>query len=320
MVSHRRVVVVGYEHAELIDIACITTPLGMANLTGNLADRYQIVLATPGGKPITCDSGLVLQAQRSLERVRGPIDTLVVSGGLGHRRASEQTGLVAHVRRLARESRRVASVCTGATVLAATGLLNGRRATTHWRFAPGLRERFPEVLVDPDPIFIRDGNIATAAGVTSAMDLMLAFIEEDHGAELAQQVARELVTYLQRPGKQAQMSIYTTSPVPEHPPVRRVTQHILASLAEDLSNEKLAAVAGVSARQLTRLFLAHLGETPSRFVRKARTDAAARLLADTSLTVAEIAARCGFGTPEALRQSFVERFGTAPSRYRAMAS
>ena len=308
--------VVGYDGAELLDIACVTTTLAMANATG-AAQPYETTVASPGGGAITCGTGLVLAAQAVLERTSGPIDTLVVSGGITHERAAEDPVLVAHVRRLARESRRVASVCTGASVLAAAGLLDGRRATTHWRFAAGLAERHPRVRVDPDPIFIRDGDVATAAGVTSALDLALAFVEEDHGVELARLVSRELVTYLQRPGNQAQMSVFTAAPPPEHDLVARVLAHVHTDLAVDLGASQLAAVAGVSTRHLTRLFLQHVGQAPGRYVRRARTAAAAHLLESTSLPLARIAARCGLGTAENLRQAFAGQYGVPPSAYRA---
>ncbi|MEO3786767.1 helix-turn-helix domain-containing protein [Actinocorallia sp. B10E7] len=315
----RRVVVVGYDAAELLDIACVTTSLISANLYG-AAPLYDPRLATPGGRPITCSTGLTLQAQEPLERVVGPLDTLVVSGGIGHEAASRDRVVVAHVRRLARESRRVASVCTGAAILAAAGLLDGRRATTHWRAADVLARRHPEVVVDPEPIFIRDGHVSTSAGVTSALDLTLAFIEEDHGAEAARRVARHLVTYLQRPGNQAQMSVFTAAPPPGDGVVGRVVDHIMSSLDSDLTTAALAARAGVSERHLTRLFVRHLDRTPGRFVRRARTEAAAALLVSSPLPVAAVAARCGFGTAEALRQAFVARYGVSPSHYRSTQS
>ncbi|GAA3442891.1 GlxA family transcriptional regulator [Planomonospora venezuelensis] len=313
--KERRVAVVGYEAAELLDIACVTTSLGSANWYG-ASPPYHTRLLTPGGRPVTCGTGLTLQAQEALERVTGPLDTLIVSGGIGHEEAAANRVIVAHVRRLARESRRIASVCTGATVLAAAGLLDGRRATTHWQWAGRLASRHPEVIVDPGPIFIREGNISTAAGVTSALDLTLAFIEEDNGSELARNVARNLVTYLQRPGNQAQMSMFTAPPPPENTLVKRVVEHIASNLGGDLATAALAAGAGVSERHLTRLFLKHLGQTPGRFVRQARTEAAAQLLVSSSLPMAAVAARCGFGTAETLRQAFVDRYGIPPSRYR----
>jgi transcriptional regulator GlxA family with amidase domain len=313
----RRVVVVAYDDAELLDIACVTTSLAMANAIGSVRIPYHTRVVSPGGHPIACSTGLTLQSQQSLERLTGPLDTLIVSGGWGHARAAANPLIVGHVRRLAQESRRVASVCTGASVLAAAGLLDGRRATTHWRFAGELAARHPLVTVDPDPIYIRDGTVATSAGITSALDLALAFVEEDHGAELARQVARDLVTYLQRPGNQAQMSMFTAAPPPEHYLVRRVIDHVSANLDGDLTTAALADAAGVSVRHLTRLFLAHLGQAPGRFVRNARVEAAAHLVADTSLPMRSVAARCGFGSAETLRQAFVSRYGIPPSHYRA---
>ncbi|WP_103956572.1 GlxA family transcriptional regulator [Nonomuraea solani] len=311
----RRVVIVAYEAAELLEIASITSTLESANWHG-AQPYYEHRVATPGGHPVTTASALTLNAQLALERVTGPLDTLMVAGGIGHEDAAANPLIVGHIRRLARESRRVASVCTGAYVLAAAGLLDGRRCTTHWHQAQVLASRFPDVTVDPDPIFIRDGNVATSAGITAALDLTLAFVEEDNGTELARTVARNLVTYLQRPGNQAQMSIFVDAPSPANSLVRRTIEHIGAHLRDDLSTAVLAAAAGVSERHLTRLFLKHLGQTPGRYVRQARTEAAAHLLASTSLPMAAVAVRCGFGTAETLRQAFLDRYGIPPSRYR----
>ncbi|SEU21574.1 GlxA family transcriptional regulator [Nonomuraea wenchangensis] len=312
----RRIAVVGYDGAELIDIACVTTSLGMVSEYGRARVPYRTVLLTPGGRPISLPTGLSLQGGQPLERVTGPFDTVLVSGGLGHEKAAGNPLIVAHVRRLARESRRIASICTGAGILAAAGLLEGRRVTTHWRYATELAARHPEVTVDADPIYIRDGNVITSAGVTSALDLSIALIEEDHGAEMARLIARHLVIYLQRPGNQAQMSIFTAAPPPGNDVVRGVVEHVLAGLDGDLSAAALAARAGISVRHLTRLFLAHLGRTPGQYVRHARLEAAAHLLAGTSLPMPAVAARCGFGSAETLRQAFTTRYGIAPSRYR----
>lgn len=313
--DRRRVVIVAYEAAELLEIASITSTLESANWHGALP-YYEYRVATPGGHPISTATALTLHAQLVLERVTGPLDSLVVAGGIGYADAAANPLIVGHVRRLARESRRVASVCTGSYVLAAAGLLDGRRATTHWSHAQEMAERFPDVVVDPDPIFIRDGDVATSAGITAALDLMLAFVEEDNGPELARTVARNLVTYLQRPGNQAQMSMFVEAPSPANSLVKRTIEHIAAHLRDDLSTATLALGAGVSERHLTRLFLRHLGQTPGRYVRQTRTEAAAHLLASTSLPLAAVATRCGFGTAETLRQAFVDRYGIPPSRYR----
>ncbi|MFC4014077.1 GlxA family transcriptional regulator [Nonomuraea purpurea] len=315
--DERLVAVVGYDGAELIDIASVTTSLGMANQYGSLRVPYRIKLVTPGGRPITFPTGLTMQGGLALERVTGPFDTVLVSGGWGHEQAAANPLITAHVRRIARESRRIASVCTGATILAAAGLLDGRRVTTHWRWADRLAARHPPVKVDPDPIYIRDGNVITSAGVTSALDLSMALVEEDHGAELARTLARELVIYMQRPGNQAQMSIFTSAPPPGNDLVRRVTDHIGSHLDGDLSAVALAAEAGISVRHLTRLFLTHLAQTPAQYVRQARIEAAAHLLASTSLPMPRVAARCGFGSAETLRQVFTAKYGIAPSRFRS---
>lgn len=317
--DRHRVVVVGYDDAELLDIACVTTTLDSVRVI-DAAIGYDLALATPGGRPITCSSGLVLNGQAALERVRGPIGTLVVSGGLGHTGAADDERLVSHVRRLARESERVASLCTGASVLAAAGLLDGKRATTHWHFASQLAERYAKVEVDPRPIWVQDGNVYTAAGVTSALDLSLSFIEADFGPDMARWVSRAMVTYLHRPGNQAQMSMFTAAPAVDHDLVRKVTDHVSERLDADLSTESLARLARVSPRHLTRLFRTHLRQTPGRYVRQARVTAAAQLLTTTDLPVARVAARCGFASAEALRQAFTREYGIAPSQYRSVAS
>ncbi|MEV6629934.1 helix-turn-helix domain-containing protein [Actinoplanes sp. NPDC051470] len=311
----RLVLVVGYDGAELLDIACVTSSLAMANLIG-AQPAYRVILATPGGRAIRCDSGLSLAAQATLERHTEPVDTLIVSGGLGHLAAAAGPVLVGHVRRIARTARRVASVCTGATVLAEAGLLDGRRATTHWRFAEEFARSYPAVEVDPEPIYIRSGDVATSGGVTSALDLTLSFIEEDHGMTLARGVALGTVTYLQRPGEQAQQSMFLSRCSTDDLVVRRVRNHVAGHLADDLSAPALAALAGVSERHLSRLFGAHLGRTPAQFVRRARTEAAAHLLTSTDLPVAAVARRCGFHTGESLRQAFLLEHGMPPSRYR----
>ncbi|RBP63621.1 transcriptional regulator GlxA family with amidase domain [Brevibacterium sanguinis] len=312
----RTVVVVGYDGVELLDVACVTSGFDHANRRG-VSPRYDVVLASPIGRMIRSDSGLEVRAQTRLDAITGPIDTLIVSGGTGHEVASSDERLLALLRHAASLARRIASVCTGATILAAAGLLDGRRATTHWFYADDLARRFPAVLVDAAPIYVRDGPIATSGGVTAALDLTLAFIEEDHGAEITRQVALGLVTYLQRPADQAQMSMYLRRPRQADLTVRRMIDHVVAHLADDLSAAALADLLGVSERQLSRLCIEHLGRSPARFVRETRLDAVARLLTETSEPMTSIARSCGFASAESLRQTFVSRFGTSPTRYRA---
>lgn len=307
--------IVGYDGAELLDIACVSSSLDIANRIG--ADpRYRTVLATPGGHAVACDSGLRLEAQESLERCTGPVDTLLVSGGLGHLRAAASPTLVGHVRRLAALARRVSSVCTGASVLAEAGLLTNRRATSHWMYARQLARRYPDVHVDPEPIYIRDGRVATSGGVTSALDLTLAFIEEDHGMALARGVALGVVAYLQRPGSQAQQSMFLARCSSDDLVVRRLSGHIASHLADDLDTATLARLAGLSERHLSRLFRTHLHATPARYVRRARVEAAAHLLRSTTLPLTAVARRCGFGSTESLRQAFLAHYSVPPSRFR----
>lgn len=312
----REVIVIGFDGVELLDVACVTSGLEHANRQG--ADpRYDVTLATLTGRPVRSDSGLDVRAGGKLGDILAPFDTLLVSGGLGHEDAAKNRLLVGHVRRLAPLARRVASVCTGATILATAGLLDGRRATTHWYYADQLAQHFPAVRVDPSPIYIRDGAVATSGGVTAALDLTLAFIEEDNGAEIARRVAMGLVTYLQRPGNQAQISMYTRLPRPDQAIVRRLIDHVTTHLGDDLSAVALADLVGVSPRHLSRLCTEHIGRTPARFVRDVRLEAAARLLTETSESMASIARKCGFASAESLRQAFATRYGMAPSRLRA---
>lgn len=315
MRTSRRVLVVGYDGTELLDVASVTSCLDLANRLG-ATPAYDVRFATLSGGAVRCDSGLELHAQVALRDVPGAVHTLVISGGLGHAAAAADLELVRQVQRLARGASRVASVCTGATVLAAAGLLDGRRATTHWHYADEFATSYPAVRVDPAPIFVRDDHVWTSGGVTAALDLALAFVEADHGAERARWVAMGLVTYLQRPGNQAQMSMFVRARRPEHDVVRRVLDHVTAHPDADLSTARLAAVAGVSERHLTRLVVEHAGQTPARMVRHARLEAAATALVTTDRPVSSIAKATGFRSAETLRQAFNAWFGVSPTHYR----
>ncbi|WP_329792025.1 DJ-1/PfpI family protein [Lentzea sp. DG1S-22] len=313
----RRVVIIAYDGAQIIDVACPSGALEGANLHG-AAPPYAIELATTSGRGSRTSSGIVLAGGRRLAAVTGQIDTLFVVGGLGTKEAMFDERLLVQVRRLARRSRRVASVCTGTFVLAAAGLLDGRRVTTHWGYGDILAGAFPSIAVDLAPLYIQDGNIYTSAGVTSGLDLTLALIEDDHGPTLARNVARELVTYLHRPANQAQISMFLSAPPPGDRLVRDLLGHIAAHLTEDLSSSALAARAGVSERHLTRLFSTHLGTTPARAVRAARTEAAAHLVRGSQLSLTAIARRCGLRSAETLRQAFLDHYGVTGDRIRRM--
>ncbi|HLT60490.1 MAG TPA: GlxA family transcriptional regulator [Microlunatus sp.] len=311
----RSVVLVVYDGAELVDIACVTSALDLATRLAP-GPGYAVRLAAVDGTTVTCTSGLTLGVGVRLGDIRDHPDTLLITGGWGHLEASRNGRLVGEVRRLAGLSSRVVSVCTGAFVLAAAGLLDGRRATTHWHYAADLAARFPAVLVDADPIYVREGRIATSGGVTASLDLTLALIEEDHGAEIARRVAMGMVAYLHRPGNQAQMSIFTATPRSDDTILAMIIDHIVAHPDGDLSVPTLAARANVSQRHLTRLFQQHRGETPAAVVRRIRVELAARLLATTDLSLAAVARRCGFSSAETLRQVFVSRYETSPREFR----
>jgi transcriptional regulator GlxA family with amidase domain len=317
MDTKRRVLIVAYDDVQILDIACPSGALDIANRCG-AQTPYSIELGTLGRRAARSSAGIVVGAGQGLEAVAGRLDTLLVVGGIGCEDAAADERLLGQVRRLAGLSRRVASVCTGAYVLAAAGLLDHRRVTTHWGWGERLAERHPAVAVDCSPLYIRDGNVYTSAGVTSALDLTLALIEDDHGPTLARTVARELVTHLHRPADQAQISTFLAAPPPEDRLVRDLVGHIAGHLAEDLTPAALAARAGVSPRHLTRLFTVHLGTTPARAVRVARTEAAAHLVRSSGLSMAAIARRCGFGSAETLRQAFLERYGVTGDRIRRM--
>ncbi|NGY60693.1 helix-turn-helix domain-containing protein [Lentzea sp. NEAU-D13] len=310
-------VIVAYDDAQILDVACPSGALESANLYG-AAPPYAIELASISGRGSRSSSGIVLAGGRRLAAVTGQIDTLLVVGGPGSRTAMFDERILTQVRRLASRSRRIASVCTGTFVLAGAGLLDGRRVTTHWGYGNILTKVFPSIAVDLAPLYIQDGNVYTSAGATSALDLTLALIEDDHGPTLARNVARELVTYLHRPANQAQISMFLSAPPPGDRLVRDLLGHIAAHLVEDLGTSALAARAGVSTRHLTRLFATHLGTTPARAVRAVRTEAAAHLARSSELSLAAIARRCGLRSAETLRQAFLDHYGVTGDRIRRM--
>ncbi|TDC54548.1 AraC family transcriptional regulator [Jiangella ureilytica] len=280
---------------------------------------YRVRYVSPGGTPVTTSVRAVLPVDGdALGPAGGGPDgagTVVVAGGDRLVGAPIEAELRESARRLAAAAGRVASVCTGAFVLAAAGLLDGRRATTHWHHTDLLARAHPRVDVQPDAIYVADGAVYTSAGVSAGIDLALALVEADHGPEVARAVARALVVYMQRPGGQSQFSAPLRAPVPRQPALRAAVDAVAADPAAEHSLAALAAVANVSPRHLGRLFAAELRTSPARFVEQQRLEAAKSLL-DAGHTVTEAARLSGFGSPETLRRGFTRRFGIAPSRYR----
>ncbi|MDX1649875.1 MAG: helix-turn-helix domain-containing protein, partial [Myxococcota bacterium] len=278
---------------------------------------YAAELLAPGDGPVRTASGYALLPARPTGRARGPVDTLLVAGGPGTREALEDRALVAWIRRRAARARRVASVCTGAFLLAEAGLLDGLRVTTHWSACALLQERYPALRVDPDPIWIREGRVWTSAGVTSGMDLALALVEEDLGRDVALAVARRLVLFLKRPGGQSQFSAQLAVQMAERAPLRELQAWIADHPDADLSVEALARRAGMSPRHFARVFTREVGATPARFVEEARVEVARRRLEEGADGVEAVAAAVGFGSAETLRRAFLRVLGVGPADYRS---
>ncbi len=280
------------------------------------AQGYHVRVLSCDGRPLATSSGLTIVPHGDLSEAPSRIDTLIVAGGYGSHEAAADPMLIAWLAQAAGRARRTASVCTGAFLLAQAGLLDGRRATTHWASADELARRYPDVAVDPEPIFLRDGNIWTSAGVTAGMDLSLALVEEDHDRELALAIARHLVLFLRRPGNQSQFSATLSSQQPVRTPLREAQRHALENPAADLSVEAMAGRAHMSPRHFARSFRAEVGVTPARYVEQVRLEAARRHLEETAESIGAIAAGCGFGTPETMRRVFLRALGVGPAEYR----
>jgi len=279
----RTVLIVLFDDVQSLDV---TGPLEVfAHLPG-----YQVSTASLGAAPVTTSSGLRLTPDADLR----------------HRAQRDN----------APRARRLASVCTGAFLLAEAGLLDGRRVTTHWAHCQDLAAQYPDITVDPDPIFIKDATLATSAGVTAGIDLALALVEDDLGRDAALAVARQLVVFLRRPGSQAQFSAQLAAQTATRPPLRDIQHWITEHPSADLSVDTLAQRASLSPRQFARAFAAQVGMPPGRYVDRARLEAARRRLEDTAADVAATARACGYGTPEAMRRAFVRALGVSPAEYR----
>ena len=283
---------------------------------GNGPAGYKVTTLSSDGAPLRTSSGLQLVPDGSFADRPVQLDTLIVPGGRGSRAAAADERLLAWVREASASARRTASVCTGAFVLASAGLLDGHRATTHWSAAKRLAQMHPSVDVDPDPIFIRDGELWTSAGVTAGMDLALALVEDDHDREAALTIARHLVLFLRRPGNQSQFSATLAAQEPQREPLREVQRRVVENVAAAHTVEEMAAHACMSPRHFARAFRAETGVTPARYVERVRLEAARRRLEDTAEPIASIAAACGFGTAETMRRVFLRALEVGPAEYR----
>lgn len=314
MSASRRVVILIFGGVQPLDVV---GPAEVFNTAARLVpDAYTVEVVAAESGPVSSTS-VGLAADRALRACRGPIDTLIVAGGPGVQAAARDDDTVAWVRAAAGRARRVSSVCTGAFVLARAGQLDGRRATTHWASCDRLAEGYPEVTVERDPIFVRDGNVYTSAGVTAGMDLALALVEEDLGRRTALEVARWLVLFVKRPGGQSQFSSQLAAQTADRQPLRELQDWIAGNLDADLSVPALAARAHMSERNFARAFRRELGMTPGAYVEVARVEAARIALETTGAPVEAIARGTGFGTVETMRRAFHRRLGVGPAEYRA---
>ncbi|WP_406194947.1 DJ-1/PfpI family protein [Kitasatospora sp. NBC_01560] len=317
----RFIVVVLFEGVDLLDVTGPPEVFSLVQRETDDATGYRVVLAAATTDPVTTSAGVRILPDLTFgEAAARRIDTLLVPGAVevdSRRRVHPLTdpAVVAWVRTLAGNARRVASVCVGAHILAAAGLLDGRRATTHWSTAQQLAADHPEIEVDADPIFIREGNVWTGAGISACLDLSLALVAEDFGETVALRVARQLVMYLKRPSGQSQFSV-PLEPVSTTRRIEELRLHITRNLAGPLTVADLAAHAHVGERQLTRIFKAELGMTPSAYVESARVERARHQLEATDATLDRIASGCGFGTTDTLVRAFRRTLDTTPTEYR----
>jgi transcriptional regulator GlxA family with amidase domain len=313
--AKRQVVLVAFDGVQMLDVVGPADVLDAATRLLGGKGGYGITIASADGQPVRGSAGLRLAADVALGQVRSRgVDTVIVGGGLQIDRVLADPRLVPGLRRVADGARRTCSVCTGAFLLAEAGLLEGRAATTHWAFCAELARRHPETRVEPDRIFVRDGRVATSAGLTAGMDLALALVEEDHGAEVARTVARWTVMFLQRPGGQSQFSERLALPAGVDSPVREALDTIVADPTGDHRLPQLARRASLSERHLRRLFAEQTGTTPARFTERVRVEAARELLEGSGAPVGEVAGRCG--SAETMRRAFLRVLGVGPAEYR----
>jgi transcriptional regulator GlxA family with amidase domain len=305
------VTILAFDGVTMIDVAGPSDVFGHANRLG--AD-YELRVVSPDGEPVRTASGTTLGVDGAADD--SPDGTVLVPGAYGMVDFPFTVPLVEAVGRLVAGADRITSVCTGSFLLAEIGLLDGRKATTHWRQVDRFARRYPAVAVQPDALYVRDGNIVTSAGVSSGIDLALALVEDDFGPALAAEVAQAMVVFMQRPGGQSQFSAPSRAHVGRDSPLRTLLDAVAADPAEHWTVATMSAKAVVSPRQLSRLFHDEIGTTPARYVELVRLEAAQDLLS-RGHTVASAAARSGFGSDETLRRVFVQRLGVTPGAYRA---
>lgn len=310
-----------YENAEIIDIAGPLDILCAAPCIDKdgfeMERRHSSIVVSEFGGPITTQpSGITIHTESITSIARKKIDTLIIPGGDGTMRALERHALIQWIKQTAKRVRRVVSVCTGAFLLAEAGLLNGKRATTHWMYLDEFMQRYPQVTVEPDSIFVADGNTYTSAGITSGMDLSLHLVEKDWGRDIALYIARMWLLYTKRPGGQSQFSAFLPKKSIGRESIAELQSWIMDNLNADLSVNALAARLSMSPRNFARVFQNETGITPAKFVESVRIEAARRWLEESPQSIEAIADECGMGDSERMRRSFIRRLGVNPRDYR----
>ena len=304
--------IIGFDQMMALDLV---GPVDAFDSANSPKTPYEICIIGLTSRPFRAHSGLIFKPHETLQTV-GEIDTLIIPGGAGSRDAEVSRVLTPWLLAQAPRCRRVASVCTGAYLLAATGLLDGRRVTTHWSHVADLARRFPALKVDPDAIYLKSDKFYTSAGISTGIDLTLALIEEDYGAEVAMRCARTLVVYFKRPGGQRQFSEPLRLQTGSNDQFSGLVSWIAGNLCEDLSVEALANKVSLSRRHFTRLFQDAYGASPAEVVETLRLDESRVLLSNPHATVSGVAATVGFSNPDSFRRAFTRHFGIAPSSYR----
>lgn len=314
--STRTIGLLAYDDMQPLDLAGPLDVFGAANARAGGAPPYRLCIIGLGANAVHAENGLVVVPTHALEDAP-PLDTLLIPGGVGARKGIDRDArLLSWLRGRAKHTRRIVTVCTGAYVLAATGLLNGRRVTTHWNYAADLAHRYPALRVEADRLFLRDGCFATSGGLTAGMDLALALVEEDLGASAALEVARQLVMYVKRPGNQAQFSAPLAAQAQGNDRMGALVDWLIANLDSELTMERMAEQAAMSARHFRRVFAEMFGMTPARFVEKLRLEQACLRLTQGKASIERIAAGVGFNSADAFRRAFRARYGATPNEYR----
>lgn len=319
--QRRHITMLAVTNSVILDICAPLDVFSFVNLwlqmSGLSADPvYSLSIVAHESGPVSTTSGIKIVADRGLDDAHDDVDTLLIAGGIGAEYDTPDPQVIAYLQRMAPKVRRMASICTGAFLLAESGLLNGRKATTHWMFCERFARKYPQIQLDADRIYVRDGHIYTSGGVTSGIDLALALVEEDWGHKTALMVARAIVVFMSRPGGQSQFSALMLNEAKSRKDFRDLQAWITVNLQSDLSVEALSARMAMSPRNFCRVFTEETGTTPAKFVEIVRLEAARNKLERTAEAVDMIATRCGFGNAEHMRRTFQRHLKISPQDYR----